>query len=315
MAHPNPGIFAGSDQQPARARNLSSPANASWRHSLPDCNAWLISMFISTTKRKTTWTDMGQSTTLTYRRGLIHKGFRMKNLLKFAGLLTLLASSASAADIAVQNEPVVAADPGGFYLGTLNSLTFLDDTGFSALGADVSTDYDLGYYSALRAGYSFGSYGFVSPRLELEVGYGRADVDEHTVAGVGAGGDSFGSASTIQGYVNGYIDVPTGTAFTPYLGGGIGAMNLKLRRQGTSGTGVVMNDDDTKFAYHLDAGVGIELSTISFLRDTNLFANTTFDIGYRYTAADNFDFTATDGTASSTDFSSHAITVGFRRQF
>ncbi len=239
----------------------------------------------------------------------------MKSLLKFTGVLALLASSASAADLAVQNEPVVVANPGGFYLGTLSSLTFLDDTDFSAVGSGFNTDYDLGTYSALRAGYSFGSYGFVSPRLELEIGYGRADVDEHTVDGIGAGGGSFGSASTIQGYVNGYLDVPTGTAVTPYLGGGVGAMNLKLRRQGTSGTGVQMNDDDTKFAYHLDAGVGIDLSTISFLRDTNLFTNTTFDIGYRYTAANDFDFTANDGTTSSTDFNSHAVTVGFRRQF
>jgi len=111
------------------------------------------------------------------------------------------------------------------------------------------------------------------------------------------------------------MDVPTGTAFTPYFGGGVGAMNLELRRQGVSATGVVLDDDDTKFAYHLDAGVGIELSSISFFRDVSLFTNTTFDIGYRYTAADDFDFTAVDGTTSSTDFSSHALTVGFRRQF
>ncbi|MEH3127274.1 outer membrane beta-barrel protein [Agrobacterium cavarae] len=239
----------------------------------------------------------------------------MRNVFKLAALMTALASTtAYAADLAVQTEPAVVADPGGFYIGSLNSLTFLDDTNFSTIGAGVNSDYDVGYYSGFRVGYSFGSYDFVSPRLELEVGYGRSDVDTHTVNGVGAAG-SFGSARNFQGYVNGYIDVPTGTAFTPYFGGGIGAMNLKLRRQGTAGAGVIMNDSDTAFAYHLDAGVGIELNTISFLRDNALFANTTFDIGYRYTGADNFDFTATDGTVSSTDFKSHAITAGFRRQF
>lgn len=240
----------------------------------------------------------------------------MRHLLKCAGLVALLGSSASAADLTVQPEPVTTvANPGGFYLGSVSSLTFMDDLDFSVLGTDVRSEYDMGTYSALRAGYSFGSYGFVSPRIELEIGYGRADVDEHFVGGVGAGGDSFGSARAIQGYLNGYLDVPTGTAFTPYFGGGVGAMNLELRRQGTSGTGVVLDDDDTKFAYHLDAGVGIELSSISFFRDMSLFTNTTFDIGYRYTAADDFDFTAVDGTTSSTDFSSHALTVGFRRQF
>jgi opacity protein-like surface antigen len=237
----------------------------------------------------------------------------MQRVFKLAGLMSVLASSALAADLSVANEPVAVADPGGFYLGTLSSLTFIDDTGFGTTGFTVDTDYDVGFYSALRAGYSFGSYGFVSPRLELEIGYGSADVDEHIIGGVGAGSASFGEARAIQGYVNGYIDIPTATAFTPYFGGGIGAMNLELHRQGVAG--VIMDDDDTKFAYHLDAGVGIELDTISFFRDSTLFNNTTFDIGYRYTAADNFDFTASDGTASSTDFSSHAVTVGFRRQF
>ncbi|KIQ03830.1 membrane protein [Agrobacterium tumefaciens] len=237
----------------------------------------------------------------------------MYRAIKIAGLLGLLATSAHSADMAVQSEPAVVANPGGFYLGTLSSLTFLDDTGFATAGGSVSTDYDLGFYSALRAGYSFGTYGFVSPRLELEVGYGTADVNEHTVGGVNFGNASFGEARAIQGYVNGYLDIETTTAFTPYFGGGVGAMNLELHRQGVNT--IAMDDDDTKFAYHLDAGVGIKLDTISFFRDSSLFANTTFDIGYRYTAADDFDFTGTDGVTSSTDFSSHAVTMGFRRQF
>ncbi|MBB3947546.1 opacity protein-like surface antigen [Rhizobium skierniewicense] len=237
----------------------------------------------------------------------------MKRVLKLVGVLGLLASSAHAADMVTPTEPVVASNPGGFYLGSLSSVSFMDDTGFGFAGTGVSTDYDTGFYSALRAGYSFGSYGIVSPRLELEVGYGTADVNEHTIGGVNFGGSSFGEARAIQGYVNGYLDINTSTAFTPYLGGGVGAMNLELHRQGVSG--IAMDDDDTKFAYHLDAGVGIKLDTISFFRDSALFSNTTFDIGYRYTAADNFNFTATDGSTSNTDFSSHAITAGFRRQF
>ncbi len=237
----------------------------------------------------------------------------MKKIVKLAGLLALLASSANAADMVAQTEPAVVANPGGFYLGSISSLTFPDNTSFSSGGASFDTDYDLGMYSGLRAGYSFGSYGFVSPRVELEVGYGTADVNEISIGGVNFGSNSFGEARTIQGFVNAYLDIPTNTAFTPYFGGGIGAMNLELHKQGVAG--VAMDDDDTQFAYHLDAGVGIDLNTISFFRDSTLFSNTTFDIGYRYTAADDFNFTARDGSASSTDFSSHAVVVGFRRKF
>jgi len=238
------------------------------------------------------------------------------------------ASTASSADLAedlsTPVEPVVVETSGGFYLGTINSLTFLDNTRFATAGARVSTDYDVGYYTALRAGYTFGPMGYVSPRLELEVGYGNSSVDYHRVNGVDVGStDSFGDATTIQGYVNGYIDIPLASpqqggffsAVTPYVGGGVGFMNLELSRQGVSGTGVVIDDDDTQFAYHLDAGVGVDLQGLGLFSDVSLFNDTTLDIGYRYTAANDFDLQARDGTTRSTDFSSHAVMVGFRKQF
>ncbi|MFP5078465.1 outer membrane protein [Rhizobium sp. YIM 134829] len=243
---------------------------------------------------------------------------RFTTLLLAGIALAVPASLAAAADLTEPVGPVVVETSGGFYLGSVNTLTFLDDTSFDAAGADIDTDYDVGYYSAVRAGYSFGDMGFVSPRIELEVGYGNASVDQHRVNGAGAGStDSFGDARQIAGYVNGYLDMPLSgmAAITPYIGGGVGVMNLELRRQGVSGTGVVMDDDDTRFAYHLDAGVGIKLQQLGLFNSVALFDNTTFDIGYRYTAADGFSFTARDGSRSDTDFSSHAVLVGFRKSF
>jgi opacity protein-like surface antigen len=242
-------------------------------------------------------------------------------------LLAALLSSASvslvhAADLVApveQSAPVQSSS--GFYIGSLSSVNWLDDTNFGTAGFNVSTEYDVGFYSALRAGYDFGAMGFVSPRLELELGYGTASVDEHRAAGVAAGSiDSFGDARSFQGYVNGYLDIPLATegffsAVTPYVGGGVGFMNLELRKQGVAGVATLMDDSDTQFAYHVDAGLGINLQGIGLFSDMSLFDGTTLDVGYRFTAADNFDFTARDGTASSTDFRSNAITVGFRKQF
>jgi len=251
-----------------------------------------------------------------------------------AGLLaSTFASMATAADMTPVEQPMVAqpVDSGtGFYVGSLSSATFMDDTDFDVLGgaANINTDYDVGYYSAVRAGYNFGSMGFVAPRIELEVGYGSASVDNHSVSAFGASAgvdsiDSYGDARTIQGFVNGYLDIPLAapgdTSFlsgiTPYIGGGVGAMNMKLKKQGIAGVATLMDDSDTRFAYHLDAGLGINLQTIGVFKDTALFNGTTLDIGYRYTAADDFSFTAREGTTSKTDFSSNAITVGFRKQF
>lgn len=239
-------------------------------------------------------------------------------------LASAIAVPVSAADLAPMETPLAAPATSGFYFGSLSSVNFLDDTGFDFGAASVSTEYDVGYYSALRAGYNFGSMGFVSPRLELELGYGSASVDEHSVSGFGGVGgiDSYGDARSFQGYVNGYLDIPLAaegavSAITPYVGGGAGFMNLELRKQGVSGTGTgtLMDDSDTQFAYHLDAGVGINLQAIGLFTNTSLFDNTTFDIGYRFTAADDFNFEARDGFTSSTDFRSHAVTFGLRRQF
>jgi opacity protein-like surface antigen len=249
----------------------------------------------------------------------------MKHLSKaFATALvaSALAVPVFAADLAPMETPLAAPSTSGFYFGSLSSVNFLDDTGFDFGGASVSTDYDVGFYSALRAGYSFGSMGFVSPRVELELGYGSASVDEHSVSGLGGVGgiNSYGDARSLQGFVNGYLDIPLAaegsmSAITPYVGGGAGFMNLELRKQGVGGAGTLVDDDDTQFAYHLDAGVGINLQGIGLFTNTSLFNNTTLDIGYRFTAADDFDFTARDGSSSSTDFRSHAVTFGLRRQF
>lgn len=232
-----------------------------------------------------------------------------------AGLLSsAFAGSAFAADLAPVETPMAAPSTSGFYLGSLSSVNFLKDTDFGFGGGTVSTEYDVGYYSALRAGYKFDPISFVTPRVELEIGYGSASVDEHS----GANGiDSFGDARTLQGYVNGYLDIPLSSdgAITPFVGGGVGFMNLDLRKQGIAGVATMIDDSDTAFAYHLDAGVGINLQGLGLFTNVALFDNTTLDIGYRFTASDDFDFTARDGTSSSTDFRSNAVTFGFRRQF
>ncbi|MBD8553560.1 porin family protein [Rhizobium sp. CFBP 8762] len=248
-------------------------------------------------------------------------------------LLASCASVASAADVVVAEpvaEQAVVENTSGFYLGSFNGVTFFDNTDFnyqSRVGTPrnipISQDYETGYYTAARLGYNFGAYSYVMPRIELEVGFGNSSVDHQINGGpVVADIDSFGDARTIQGYLNGYLDIPvmvgqTGffSALTPYVGGGIGAMNLELRRQGVSSQGVVMDDDDTRFAYHLDAGVGISLDKTGVFPASTLFENTTLDVGYRYTAADDFRLTSRDGTVSKTDFESHAVMFGLRKQF
>ena len=115
--------------------------------------------------------------------------------------------------------PVAVPSLGGFYLGTITAATWLDDTDFSVLGTSVSSDYEVGYYTGLRIGYNFGPmFSVVSPRVELEGGFGSSSVDTHTVGGATVDSiDSFGDARTYQGFVNAYFDFGLGgfTAVTP----------------------------------------------------------------------------------------------------
>jgi len=246
----------------------------------------------------------------------------VSKLVGLASAAAFLASAvcAQAADMPTTYEPVApAAVPSlsGFYLGTITAATWLDDTDFSVLGTSISSDYEVGYYTGLRVGYNFGPmFSVVSPRVELEGGLGSASVDTHTVGGATFPSiDSFGDARTYQGFVNAYFDIGLGgfTAVTPYVGGGVGFANVDLRKQGVSATGVVLDDDDTAFAYHLDAGVAVNLGSLGI--GSSLFEGTTMEVGYRYTNASDLTFTARDGTEADTDYTTNAVTVGFRKQF
>lgn len=64
------------------------------------------------------------------------------------------------------------------------------------------------------------------------------------------------SVSTVSGLANVYLDIPTGGALTPYVGGGAGMTWVK---------------SDSGFAFDLTGGVAIDISE-SF----------TLDFGYRY---------------------------------
>lgn len=238
------------------------------------------------------------------------------------GALVLAGSCvvAQAADMPTSYEPVApmpVPSLSGFYLGSTTTLNFLDNTNFALAGpTTIDTDYDVGFYSGLRLGYNFGPMSFVSPRIEIEGGYGSSSVDTHTVGGVGVAGiDSFGDARSWQGYVNGYLDLAFGsfTGITPFIGGGVGFASVELRKQGISAVGVVMDDTDTGFAYHLDAGVSLHLDQLGL--GVSLLQGTTVELGYRYTNVSDLTFTARDGTQADTDYTSNAATLGFRKQF
>jgi hypothetical protein len=216
---------------------------------------------------------------------------------------------------------------GGIYFGMRSGLGQAEDTSLSsAAGGAFDTQYDWGSYSGGFVGYRFGPlFGSpISTRLELEAGVGNFSVDTHTRNGVTQDSiDSFGSLRTISGFANGYFDLDLGRAIgiggplgavRPFVGGGVGAANVTLKKQGVSATGTLIDSSYTLFAYHLSAGIGIDISGIGFVRNT-MFNNSVLEIGYRRMEVPDLAFTARDGTSSSTSFAANMVTFGLRRNF
>lgn len=150
---------------------------------------------------------------------------------------------------------------------------------------------NMGLYLRADVGWSFLEWSGGDDDDAFTVGGGvgyrfndniRADVrfdygGEYSVA---PGADM--SVSTVLG--NLYFDIPTETAFTPYVGAGVGY-----------GWASIDNDNDEDgLAYGLMAGVGVDLTD-----------NVTLDVGYRFR----------DVMVSGSDPMEHQILTGLRFEF
>lgn len=202
-----------------------------------------------------------------------------------------------AAAIAIASVPSAALADGP-YIGvsggvalpedSTNSGTFdatvpaTDDFGAIPADTDLSwnTEFDTGFAISGQAGYAFDN-GF---RLEAEVAYSEYDVASHsglTVGGANIDGvdvavltrgdadpanptvgaviaDGQGRVSNLGVFGNVYYDIDTGSAFEPYIGGGIGYQWVDVEYV-PSGV-LVGSDEDGAFAYQLMAGANFEIS-------------------------------------------------------
>ena len=181
-----------------------------------------------------------------------------KKIILAGAFLGLAGSVAQAADI----DPVIPSDTYqnmGFYLRA--------DVGWSFL--EWSEGDDSNWAAGVGAGYRFNDNLRVDGRVDYAGEY-------HVAPGA--------NMSVTTALANAYFDIPTGTAFTPYLGAGAGY-----------GWGTVDGGDDKDgFAYALMAGVGVNLSD-----------NVALDVGYRFREI----------MASGADPMEHQILTGIRFGF
>lgn len=194
-----------------------------------------------------------------------------------AAMLPTMAATSFAADITNPDDPVqIHEGKGDWYVSLFAGGKFLtDDVDYSNGLTIVGTDFDSGYTLGGALGYRWTEHqfgGFI-PRTEFEFNFSENDVDTINFSGNGPGNEVVAPGSNVSSVgllANLFLDAPDalGDGITPYFGGGIG-LNIIDHSLIYNGPGLNLNDNnDTVFAWHVTAGVDIEINEqVSFFTD------------------------------------------------
>jgi len=207
--------------------------------------------------------------------------------------LSLLAAVLAASALAPLEAS--AQQTSGWYVGGGLGANWLRDSDVGGGGVATSkAEFDTGWAGILSGGYGLGN----GIRLELELGYRNNDVDK--VAGASGRGDV--TQWSLMG--NAIYDFATGTAFTPYVGIGLGGVRVDVDGGGTFAGGRTISDDDTVFAYQGLLGVAYAIAPQWKL-----------DLGYRYFASADPSFKTNDNLKVDAENRNHTVLLSLRYEF
>lgn len=220
----------------------------------------------------------------------IKKEYKMKKTLLLAGVACLLSLQANAAEL----NPYVSGKL------TYSDISFdgKDTWGGNNPGSskDKLSDKVLGFSPAV--GVSMPTIGG-AVRAELEYNINEDAKENMSVGKNGPIGKMKLETQSIM--VNAYYDFNTNTAFTPYVGAGIGYAKVK----GSLSSSVLsMDTDDTNFAWQVGAGVAYALND-----------NVSLDLGYRYTDMGDISKQYSTTNDYKIDVDSHELLLGARYSF
>ncbi|MBX2836750.1 MAG: outer membrane beta-barrel protein [Gammaproteobacteria bacterium] len=178
-------------------------------------------------------------------------------------------------------------------------ITSTDETSFQVAPGTIDTEFEDDWnYSAA---YGWKRLGY---RYEVELVLGEDEVSSHSLNGGAPLEGAIGGINMAGVLLNGYYDFATASAFTPYVGAGLGVAMIEAEGFGVDAIPDVLDDDDTVIAYQIMAGIGYELSD-----RTNLFAE------YRYLGTESAEVTTSVSTGSvvtDLDFGSTQFRFGVR---
>lgn len=214
-----------------------------------------------------------------------------------AAIPAYIALKAGASFDSVDGITNTSANPTGAVLATVNQTSHSDTTG--VFGA--------------AAGLNFKKWG-APVRAEVEYAY-RTDYNYNpnpNFTNAGTPSKSTNTLTTQTVLFNAFYDIDTGTKFTPFFGGGIGAAMHNTSTRGTIiSTGVTGNSSNSRanFAWSLGAGVNYEITS-----------HWSADLAYRYLDTGKVDFgnttsSSTSGAMLTGDATAHELLAGVRYQF
>lgn len=169
---------------------------------------------------------------------------------------------------------------------------------------NLSTDTGLALGGAI--GYAFDSF-----RAEAEAGFQQNDLDTSDWAandvtwGSASGSDSFidGDISSTSFFANGYYDIKNSSAFTPFIGAGIGYANVEINDYQTDIDDTPFSIDDSAFAYQFMLGASYAFNK-----------NFSLDLSYRYVGTSGLEL-EDEGYIIDLEYSSHNFMLGGRYTF
>jgi len=206
-----------------------------------------------------------------------------------------------------------AADAGGVYVGIKGGYEYKDNTGGVNDNVAAATNNNATGSYKDRSGYTVGGavgYNFAGMGLPVRAEAEYLYHDQFKYSATNSTTGAFSSKIDIHTvFANFYYDFKTSTAFTPYIGAGLGVawINQKVASTFTGWTPTVSdgNYDTTNFAWNVGAGVGYSLTS-----------NIVVDLGYRYTSFGDAK-SVDNGRISyrAKDLNSHEALLGLRYQF
>ncbi len=174
------------------------------------------------------------------------------------------------------------------------------DLDVGAFKKAVTLDHKYGYDADVIAGYDFGPI-----RLEAELGYKRAKVDEfQQVAGGGFTGGVFngtGRTQVISSMINALLDFGDDAGVSGYVGGGAGISQIKFRNiSGTGANALFLRDKDAELSWQAIAGIRAAITP-----------NVDIGLKYRFFNTTRFEMT---GETSGPAFGGGAVGTRFPTQ-